>query len=200
MHNAQTLEQVAPTAVVIAPTKPLPVRITRLADAYYISVAAAEMVNDAISTMQLAIFVGAREEDETIILSIDPDNYPEFRWSAYLTFMGIFQSAKCKVIVKCDKMDFSDCAYFYLLGNVLDVSPVGALFFSPLYSSNKASLCDQERTGADYVIGLLRKAVDRKIITEDQFNQLDKGGYTSVDYGMLKERLADQDHPSIILR
>lgn len=173
-------------------TPPDPIRIARLTDAYYISVAPSVMTNDSKATMKFSLFMGKLEEDETVILSFDPDNVRGSSWPSYLTFMGAIQNTKAKVVVRCDKVDFSDFAYFYLLGTTLDITEFGALFFSPLYTNSKDALSKYELTGVDYLLGLVKTAVERGLITEDQFHQIDQGGYTAVNYDGLKARMATE--------
>ena len=179
---------------------PPPLRIARLADMYYISISPPQLTNTSPAVKQLSIFLGDKLEDETVILSIDPGCYVEYPWSHFMTFMGVIQDAKCKVIVKCDKMDFTQYAYFYLLGDQLDFYQTGALFFRPLYSNNKAALSDYELAGVSYVTELLKKAVERGILTEDQFNQIDQGGHSSIDYDTMLERKRAGLGETILLR
>ena len=179
---------------------PPPFRIARLADMYYISISPMQLDNTSAAVKQLSVFFEGKLEDETVILTIDPACYVARNWSNYMTFMGVIQNAKCKVVVKCDKMDFTPFAYFYLLGDQLEFYPEGALFFQPLYTSNKKSLCDHELAGVSYVEKLLKSAVERGIITEDQFDIIDRGGFSSIDYDTMLERKREGLGDSIILR
>lgn len=193
-QNDNTVEMAGPVrATALQPGEnplplPPPIRIARLADMYYISVSAPQLTNTSAAVKQLSLFLDDKLEDETVVLTIDPGCFEQIRWSDYMTFMGVIQDTKCKVVVRCDKMDFGSFSYFYLLGDQLEFYQTGALFFPPLYSNNKAALSDYELAGVSYMETLLRKAVERGILSEDQFNQIDQGGYSTLDYGVMLER------------
>lgn len=177
-----------------------PIRISRLTDAYYISIAPAKMVNDSLYVKQLAVYLSGLREDETVVLMFDPDNYADAPWSRYMTFMGVIQSTKAEVIVRCDKMDFTNFSYFYLLGNKLDFFQTGGLFFRPLYSNSKDALSQQERVGVAYLLTLIKRAQERGILSDDQYEQIDAGGYTHVDYQAMLRLKRDGLAPDVILR
>lgn len=177
-----------------------PVRIARTADAYYVSIAPEHLTNDSNYVKQLSVYLDGLLEDETVILSIDPDNVMSAPWCMFMTVMGAIQSAKCKVIVRCDKIDFFGFGYLYLLGDELDFHQTGALFFCPLYSNNKEALGAQERVGLAYLLTIVKKAVDRGILTEDQYALIDSGGYTNISYDTMLQRKRDGLADSVLLR
>lgn len=199
MTDAITVTPVVTAGPVSKNQPPPPFRIARLSDCYYISVAPAQLTNHAPATKQLSVYLSGLLEDETVVLSLDPSNYSMAPWASFMTFMGAIQRLKCKIILKCDKMDFSDFAYFYFLGNQLEFHKTGALFFRPLYSNNKDALSKDELASVSYLIELLRKAVDRGILTQDQFDCLDRGGYASIDYDTIRARKQADMAPDVIL-
>jgi hypothetical protein len=164
---------------VTAPTNFKAINIVTEGGVHYATVYACQCIDGSVGAQQLAIWLSQMKETDQIVLTV-LSMVADLPPGMVISLMTALNSTKAQLTIQLDQVVCDGLAYFYLIPEKICKGTEGALFI-PSYMVNR----DQDASGPikamhDYFKWMVAKAVERKLLTSDEGERLDRGAHVAV--------------------